>query len=139
MTKIKFKKKKYYLNLFIGVLWLIIGAVIPVINGEFNVFDYIYTACGVLLLSIFLYDFKHQYLIIENQTIQKNFLYGGWNRKIKFDDITSIEKTYLNYTIRTKSHQLQINTDLIEETSYKELKSILKSLDLPEDQKPAFV
>lgn len=134
MTKIKFNKKKYYLNLFLGVLWLIIGTVIPVINGEFNVFDYIYTACGVLLLSIFLYDFKHQYLIIENQTIQKNFLYGGWNRILKLEDVTSIEKSYLNYTIKTKSNQLQINADLIEDESYKALKSILQILNIPEER-----
>lgn len=102
-------------------------------------FEYIYTACGVLPLSVFVYDFKHQYLTIENQTIQKNLLYGGWNRKIKFDDITSIEKTYLNYTIKTNSHQLQINTDLIEEKSYEELKSAMKSLNLPSEQTPSFI
>jgi hypothetical protein len=40
----------------------------------------------------FFYDLKNQYLKIENNTIQKNFLYGGWNKKIKFEDFMKLTR-----------------------------------------------
>ena len=136
MTKIKFKKIKLYPNLLLGSIWITLGVVDLIFLGELNVFKYIYAACGALYLFHFFYDLKNQYLKIENNTIQKNFLYGGWNKKIKFEDIAVIEKTYLNYILKTKNDKLKINADLIEDESYKEFKSFLLSLDLPEEKTP---
>jgi hypothetical protein len=83
-----------------------------------------------------LYNLKFQYLIIQNQSIQKNFFYSGGNKKIKLTDIDLIEKSYLNFTLKTKTTQLKINADLIEDKSYKEFKTILLSLNLPESNMP---
>ena len=136
MTKIKFKKKKLYLNLLLGSIWVVLGTLGFILDEELNVFEYIYIACGALYLFHFFYDFKYQYLKIEYNTIQKNFLYGGSNKKIKFEDIVEVEKTYLNYVLKTENEKIQVNADLIEEESYKEFKSILFSLDLPEEKVP---
>ena len=132
MKKIKFKKKKLYPNLLLGFLWVALGTVDLIVYGKLDVFKYIYTTCGALYLFHFFYDLKNQYLKIENNTIQKNFLYGGWNKKIKFEDIVEVEKTYLNFILKTENEKLKVNADLIEEESYKEFKSIVLSLNLPD-------
>lgn len=139
MTKIKFKKWRLYANLLLGLLWVFIALFDFLFSYEVMNASYGFIIAGIIYLGHFFYDLKHQYLKIENQTIQKNFIYGGWNKKIKFEDIISIEKLNLNYTLITESTRLKINTDLIEYESYKELKSILKSIDLPEDKKPALI
>ena len=136
MTKIKFKKKKFYPNLLIGLLWSISGMVGLFISDKIELFNFLFLLSGLGYVFHFVYDYKHQYLIIENQTIQKNILYGGRNRKIKLEDIDLIEKSYLNYTLKTKTTQLIINADLIEDKSYKEFKTILLSLNLPESNMP---
>jgi hypothetical protein len=120
----------------LGIFWLLLGTLDLIFGDAIQIFGILYLAIGLLLVSHYVYDLKHQYLIIDNHTIQKNFLYGGWNRKIKFEDIESVEKSYLNFTLKTKTTQLKINADLIEEKSYKEFKTILLSLNLPESNMP---
>jgi len=136
MTKIKFKKKKLYPNLLLGSIWFSLWTVDFILDEELNVFEYIYIACGVLYLFHFFYDLKNQYLKLENNTIQKNFLYGGWNKKFRYEDIVEVEKTYLNFILKTENDKLKVNADLIEEESYKEFKNIVLSLDLPDAKIP---
>jgi len=136
MTKIKFKKWRFYVNLILGLLWVFIALSDLLFNNSIKTSSYAFLVVGVLYLFHFLYDLKHQYLKIENNTIQKNFLYGGWNKNFRFEDIVEVEKTYLNFILKTENEKLKVNADLIEEESYKEFKSIVLSLDLPDKKIP---
>ncbi len=74
--KIKFRKKRLYPNLLLGIVWIILGVLNTVINDEIRWNDCGFLEIGVLYAGHYLYDLTNQYLTIENGTIQKNGLYG---------------------------------------------------------------
>ena len=95
--------------------------------------DYGYLLAGILYLGHYLYDLNNQYLTIENGTIRKNALYG-FRKKIELNDINSIKKFAGDYTLKTETKELKINTELIDEKSLAELNRILTELDLSPEQ-----
>ncbi|CAZ98557.1 Conserved hypothetical protein [Zobellia galactanivorans] len=72
---------------------------------------------------------------IENGTIRKNGL-NGYGKKINLNEINWIKKFAGDYTLKTETKELKINTELIDKTSLTELNSILKELNLPADKTP---
>ena len=82
-----------------------------------------------MYLGHYLYDLNNQYLTIENGTIRKNALYG-FRKKIELNDINSIKKFTGDYTLKTETKELKINTELIDEKSLLELNRILSELNL---------
>ena len=77
----------------------------------------------------------NQYLTIENGIIRKNGLYG-FRKKINLNEINWIKKFAGDYTLKTETKELKINTELIEEKSLAELNSVLGKLNLPADKTP---
>ena len=95
--------------------------------------DYVYLLVGTLYIGQFLWDFSNQYLTVENGIIKKNTPFG---KKINLNEINWIKKFAGDYTLKTETGELKINTELIEENSLAELNSILGKLNLPADKTP---
>ena len=129
--KIRFKKKRLYINLILGLVWTGIGVFSLLEDESLRWTDYGYLIAGILYIGHYLYDLNNQYLTIENGSIRKNVLYGFGN-KINVNEINRIEKYAGDYIIRTLEKELKINTGLIEEKSLEEFNEILKKLNLPE-------
>jgi hypothetical protein len=127
--KIKFKKKRLYINLMFGIVWIGLGIFSLLEDESERWFDYGYLLAGILYLRHYLYDLNNQYLTIENGTIRKNALFG-FRKKIELNDINSIKKFAGDYTLKTETKELKINTELIDEKSLAELNKILVELDL---------
>ncbi|MFD0933544.1 hypothetical protein ACFQ0R_13140 [Psychroflexus salinarum] len=89
--KINLNKKRLYTNLFLGTLWIFLGASYFIFGETMSWIGYMYLILGILYLAHFLYDFKHQYLIIEKGRIQKNVLYSFKN-SIELSEIEEIKK-----------------------------------------------
>ncbi|MEJ6793135.1 MAG: hypothetical protein QNK89_10505 [Lacinutrix sp.] len=119
--KIKFKKKRFYANLILGIVFTSLGIFSLFENDNLRWSSYGNLFIGILYLIYLLFEFKHQYLIIKNNTIQKNILYGLKN-KINLNDIIWIRKFAGDYTL---------NTELIEKQSLIELNTFLDTLNLP--------
>lgn len=133
--KIKFKKNRLYGNLLLGVVWLGIG-LLNIYEGDHSRWSfYVYLVLGLLYLGHFLTDIIYQYLIIEDGTIRKNWLYG-FGKKINLNDVNQVEQTNNNYTLITDSSKLKIKTKLIEENSLNELNTFLGDLNLPSGKTP---
>lgn len=130
---IKFKKKRYYYNLGLGVLWTGFAMSYFFMKDLNSVFGYIYFALGLSYLLHYVYDLKHHYLIIENGIIQINKLYSFKN-KINVDEILEIKGTDSHYLIKSVSASLKIDPTLIDEKSLQELFQYFRSLDLPADK-----
>ncbi|SDG68461.1 hypothetical protein [Psychroflexus sediminis] len=62
--KIEFIKRRLYAHLIIGGLWFVLGVTGFIIGENIYWFGYGYLRIGILYLGHFLYDQKHQYLII---------------------------------------------------------------------------
>jgi hypothetical protein len=131
VMKIRFKKKRLYINLILGLVWTGLGVFSLVEDESLRWTDYGYLIVGILYLGHYLYDLNNQYLTIENGSIRKNVLYG-FGKKINVNEINRIEKYAGDYIIRTLEKELKINTGLIEEKSLEEFNEILKKLNLPE-------
>ncbi len=133
--KIRFKKKRLYVNLILGLAWTGLGVFNLVDDGDLRWPDYGYLVAGILYIGHYLYDLTNQYLTIENGTIGKNVLYGFGNI-INLNEINGIKKFAGKYTLKTETKQLKINTALIEEKSLAELNKILGELNLPVEKTP---
>jgi hypothetical protein len=133
--KIKFKKKRLYSNLILGIVWVIIGFLKLYYDDKLRWTDYGYLVIGILYIGHYLYDKTNQYLTIENGIIWKNGLYG-FGKKINLNEINWIKKFAGDYTLKTETKELKINTELIEEKSLTELNKILEKLNLPSEKTP---
>ena len=135
MMKIRFKKKRLYINIILGLVWTILGISRLLEDKELGWLDYGYLVIGVLYTGHFLFDLTNQYLIIENGTIRKNVLYG-FGKKLNLSEIHWIKNFSGDYTLKTETKELKINTTLIEEESLIELNEILRKLNLPSEKTP---
>jgi hypothetical protein len=129
--KIRFKKKRLYINLILGLVWTGLGVFSLLEDESLSWTDYGYLVIGILYLGHYLYDLNNQYLTIENGSIRKNVLYG-FGKKINVNEINRIEKYAGDYILRTLTKELKINTEFIEEKSLAEFNEILKKINLPE-------
>ena len=129
--KIRFKKKRLYINLILGLAWTGLGVFSLLEDESLRWTDYVNLVLGILYLAHYVYDLYNQYLTIENGSIRKNILYGV-RKKINLNEINRIEKYAGDYILRTLTKELKINTAFIEEKSLVEFNEILKKLNLPE-------
>ena len=133
--KIKFKKKRLYINLILGLVWLALGILNLTEDDKIRWTDYGYLVAGILYIGHYLYDLTNQYLTIENGTIRKNGLYG-FGKRINLNEINWIKKFARDYTLKTHQRELKINTELIDKDSLTELNKILAELNLPPEKTP---
>ncbi|MCB4800301.1 hypothetical protein [Neotamlana laminarinivorans] len=133
--KIKFKKKRLYINLILGLVWLALGILNLTEDDKIRWTDYGYLVAGILYIGHYLYDLTNQYLTIENGTIRKNGLYG-FGKQINLNEINWIKKFAGDYTLKTHQRELKINTELIDKDSLTELNKILTELNLPPEKTP---
>lgn len=133
--KIKFKKKRLFAHLIIGIIWMLLGIASLFFGDALGWTIYGYAVIGLLYIGHYLHDWTNQYLTIENGTIKKNGLYG-FSKKINLNDINWIKKFAGDYTLKTQNKELKIDTNLIDEQSLVELNKILGSINLPPDKTP---
>lgn len=133
--KIRFKKKRIYPNLILGLFWTVLGSYKIIEDDNLRWPDYLYLIAGILFICYFFYDLINQYLTIETGTIRRNIFYG-YPQKINLDEVILIKKTAEGYTIQTESQKMKIKTDLIEDNSLAELKNVLELLHLPSERTP---
>jgi len=133
--KIKFKKKRLYINLILGLVWLALGILNLTEDDKIRWTDYGYLVAGILYIGHYLYDLTNQYLTIESGTIRKNGLYG-FGKRINLNEINWIKKFAGDYTLKTEERELKINTELIDKDSLTELNKILGELNLPPEKTP---
>jgi len=133
--KIRFKKKRLYANLIIGIVWTGLGVFNVLEDDNLRWSDYGYLVIGLLYVGHYLYDLTNQYLTIESGTIRKNGLYG-FGKKINLNEINWIKKFAGDYTLKTETKELKINTELIDKNSLTDLNCILEKLNLPADKTP---
>jgi len=126
--RIRYKKKRLYANLILGIIWIAFGVFMLYEDGNSRFTKYGYLVIGVLYIIPFLYNFKYQYLLIENGVIKKN---TGFGKTLSLKDIISIKKFAGDYTLITENEKMKINTELIDKNSLVELNKVLDKLELP--------
>lgn len=123
--KIAYKNNQIYLNLFLGILWLINGIYKVFISENPHWFDGIWFLLSACYFTLFYYQKFKSYLIISSDYIKENWPFG---KKIKFADITRVRQFAGDYIIETENKKLTINTQLIHQKSLVDLKVSLNKL-----------
>ncbi|NJX15371.1 hypothetical protein [Tamlana crocina] len=128
MIKIKYKKKRLYSNLVIGVVWLVF-AVFHLANEEkIDWTDYGYCGISLMYLLQFIYEYVNQYLTINNNVIKKHGIFG---KALKFSEVENFKIFAGEYILQTQSAELRIDTNVIENTSLTRLNKIIEKHELP--------
>ncbi|MGY0392645.1 hypothetical protein ACW5R3_08840 [Bizionia sp. KMM 8389] len=127
--KSKYKSRRLYANLIIGVIWILLGGLNLLDTDHVKWYDYAYLIIGILYLLLFFYDLSHPYISIENGILKKSTLYG-LGVKIKLKNIITIKRTTDNYIVNTDKKKMTINTKVIDEESTIMLENILSELQI---------
>lgn len=100
--KFKFKKskKRLFINLTIGVLWLLYGLFGIIFRDKSNSFTFL--ILGIIYLILYFFERKDYYLILNQNTIKKDYLFG---KSINVQDIKSISEFAGDIIIKTISTQ----------------------------------
>lgn len=127
--KIRFKKKRLYTNLIIGLIWTVLAIITILVNNKIRSIHHLYLIIGILYLLNYLFELTNQYLTIENGIIQKSGLFG-FGKKVNLNEIIWIKKFAGDYILKTANTKLIINTQCMEEKSLDKLNSILTNLNV---------
>ncbi|MBZ9787636.1 hypothetical protein LB456_09225 [Psychroflexus sp. CAK57W] len=132
--KINYSKRRLYSNLISGLLLLTVGVLSLFSSKDFIFWSgFVYFILGIHHISQFFYDSKHQYLILENESIQQVRLFGA-KTKIDFNEIQTIEKVDGNYILKSDTKKIKIDIDLIDNAALLKLMEVLKKADLPPEK-----
>nr|WP_321452526.1 hypothetical protein [uncultured Carboxylicivirga sp.] len=133
--KIKFKKGRLLPNLFLGLLWIILGVYNLVGREIYQWSDFLYLVAGSLYVVHFLNDIINQYITIDDNVLRKNRLYG-FKSKINLDEVYKITQNAGMYTLKTSKKELKINITFIDRKSLERLNKRLEQLNLSSENTP---
>jgi len=124
--KIRYKRRYLRWNLVFGIFWLILG-VISISNNSENYLNYGYLIVALLYIGNYVLKSKNQYLTIDNNSITLHHLIP---KKIELTDLVQIKKSAGDFILQTDKTDFLIKTRLIDKNSLKDLKKILKHLNI---------
>jgi len=124
--KIKYKTKKRYWRLVIGLTWSIFGIFFLFFDKKLAWND-LSIIIGIVYLGIWIYEYINQYLTIENGFIKTS---NHSSEKIKLTEIKQIEKLTDDYILKTDKAVLKINIQIIDKNSLAKLNTELEKLNV---------
>lgn len=131
---IRFKKKRLYINLGLGIMWSFFGiSKIFLSEEEPSWIDYGFLLIGVLYLLLFYYEYKNQYLFVGNGIIKEN---GFLGKKLEIDKINQIRKFAGEYILKSEEKEMRININSIEKDSLHDLEQELEKLKMNKNLSP---
>lgn len=125
--RIRYKKKQLYINLFLGLIWLVFGVVNAVLSDSADWFDYSWFLLSGFYLTLYFYQKKEHYLTIESGIIKQNWPFG---KKLNLDEVKQIKLFAGDYILKTDTEELSINSQLINSESLTVLNEELAKLEI---------
>ncbi len=133
--KIRYSKGKLLNTLKVGLGFLIIGLVFTIISFIFPESDFIsyaslgigQMASGVLMLMVYVYERKKQYLTIENGIITKHSLFG---KKVDLNESINLRVMGGEYTFLTSKGEITVDSQIMDDESLINFKNTLKKYTL---------
>jgi hypothetical protein len=133
--KIKYSKQRLKSNLKLGLFFLIMGIVLTILSVIVDGNDTYYLdsvgigqiCTGLLILIIYFFERRKQYLTIENGLLVKNSFVP---KKINLTEIKWIQKFAGDYKLKTDKEELTIDTQIIDKYSLTDLNTELNKLNL---------
>lgn len=122
---INYSKKRLYFNLFLGILWLFIGA--SYFKGEEKIMwhHYGFLIIGILYLASFIFEFFKKYFRITDYEI---VLFGFISKKINFKELVEIKYFAGDYIFKAKNQSITIVKSQIDKNQLEELEKIFNDV-----------
>ncbi|WP_417212879.1 hypothetical protein [Bizionia sp.] len=131
MLIIKFKSKRLYFNLALGLFWIVSATVSIWESDKIYWLSYVTMLIGVIYIGMSLWEFNNQYLTLTPNIIKENSLFG---KKILLKDIIEVKKVFGDYILKTDQKELSINMSLVHDDSKAELNAFINSINVPEEE-----
>ncbi|WP_417199825.1 hypothetical protein [Bizionia sp.] len=131
MLIIKFKSKRLYFNLALGLFWIVSATVSIWELDKIYWLSYVTMLIGVIYIGMSLWEFNNQYLTLTPNIIKENSLFG---KKILLKDIIEVKKVFGDYILKTDQKELSINMSLVHDDSKAELNAFINSINVPEEE-----
>ena len=125
--KLAYRKKRVYLNLVFGVLWLLMGIVQVVLRDSVSWLDYAWFLVAAAYIGGSFYQYYFQYLTIDNNQIKMNWI---WGKKIDLREVNTFKKFAGDYILKSEDAKLTINTQIMDKESLQKLNSVLQAHEL---------
>lgn len=105
--KIQYRTKRLNFNLFLGLLWLVLGLLRIITVDHYFWMDYWFLALSFFYLGTYFYEKKRGYLTLEHGVISINRPFG---KTIPLNEVTRIKKFAGDFILKTNQLELTINT-----------------------------
>ena len=125
-TKICYPKSRLQNQLGYGIVMIGVGFFAVYINST-SIFSYLWILLGALQTITSLYQKKHQYITIENDTLIKHSLIP---KTIELSKIKRVRKCLNSYKLEAEDKTIRIEKNLIENDSLYRLNHLLDNLNL---------
>jgi len=102
--RIRYKKKQLYINLFLGLIWLVYGVVNAVLSDSADWFDYSWFLLSGFYLTLYFYQKKEHYLTIESGIIKQNWPFG---KELNLDEVKQIKLFAGDYILKTDTEEFK--------------------------------
>ena len=124
-----YKKKQNRKNLFIGMLWLVFAFLGFIFQENYSLrwFDYGWMALAVLHFALYFFEHKMAYVTITDSAITR---YSPFAKRLAIGDIVDIKKQPTNYIIKSKTKELTINPEYINDKDLVKLNLFLDGMRL---------
>lgn len=128
--KLKYSKKRYYLYLGIGLLWLTFFILRIIRESPLLTFDYVLLLLGITYFGYFLYLMNTPFLSITKGKIIRHRLIN--NDVIFLEDLSELmlDRSGNYYLISTKNKTILVKPSSIDSKSFKTFKQFIEKLNL---------
>jgi len=127
---IYYKKKNLKFQLFYGILSAVIGVIGMFLEAK-PLMTYPWLVLGILQIGTSYYQYKYQYLKIENNILTKNSLIS---KSIDLRELTAIRKFRNSFVLESKDQEIRIYKHLIATDSLYKLTDLLNELQIEPQQ-----
>jgi hypothetical protein len=127
--KIGYSKRHLIVNLILGSAWFIWFLIQINTKDQTNLSDFGKLGISLLYFGLYIYRRQIKYLSIESGIIKMNDLFG-LGKKIKLNEVISIEQFSNGYYLNTNNRDFKINTQIIDSNSLIVLNKELEKLNV---------
>ncbi|WP_038527556.1 hypothetical protein [Formosa agariphila] len=127
MIIINNKKKRPNRNLIMAIIWalFVIAKLLFSETNSLDLLDYGWLFLSVLYFTLYYFERFKPYITIDNDVICQ---YTPFPKRIAFKDIIKIKHSGGIYTIDSPSKKMTIDLELITESDFSKLKSVIEEL-----------
>ena len=125
-TKFKYIHKRIWINLILGIVWIILGTV-SVLYNDNELIPGWQIGFGLIYFGLYFYQKNFQYIEIKDGEIISHFQFG---KRLSLNAITKVKYFAGEYTLEEGKKKLTISLENLNSDDKLKLKDLLDSISL---------